>query len=177
MQTDVDSLERWDARGSSAGPIALAFADASVVVLALPQIVIRLHTSISHVTWVITAYNIALIALTLVIVPFANRLASRAALVSGTRDLRTGVAGLRGGRRPDLLLVFRGIQGAGAALLCVPRCRFSPAAATRSAPWAATAAFGAGLGPADRRDPDAAVRLARDLLRTGAGRRSSGVDG
>jgi hypothetical protein len=41
--------------------IALAFAAASVVVLALPQIVVRLHTTISHVTWVITAHNLALI--------------------------------------------------------------------------------------------------------------------
>ena len=53
------------ARASVRVAIALAFADASVVVLALPQIVIRLHTSISHVSWVITAYNLALIAGTL----------------------------------------------------------------------------------------------------------------
>jgi len=42
--------------------VGLAFADASIVVLALPQIVGQLHTSISHVTWVIMAYNLALIA-------------------------------------------------------------------------------------------------------------------
>ena len=41
--------------------VALAFADASIVVLALPQIVDRLHTSISHSVWVIVAYNLALI--------------------------------------------------------------------------------------------------------------------
>ena len=73
---------RW-AGASVRLAIALAFADASVVVLALPQIVQRLHTSISHVTWVITAYNVALILCTIVIVPFASRLANRRALVTG----------------------------------------------------------------------------------------------
>ena len=42
--------------------MALAFADASIVVLALPQVVVRLHTSISHAVWIIVAYNAALIA-------------------------------------------------------------------------------------------------------------------
>ena len=57
--------------------VALAFADASIVVLALPQIVDRLHTSISHVVWVIVAYNLALIAASVAILPVARRLASR----------------------------------------------------------------------------------------------------
>jgi len=43
-------------------PVALAFADASIVLLALPELVARLHTSISHVIWVIIVYNLALIA-------------------------------------------------------------------------------------------------------------------
>ena len=63
---------RW-ARAAVRLAIALAFADASVAVLALPQIVVRLHTSISHVTWVITAYNLALIAGTLAVLPVAQR--------------------------------------------------------------------------------------------------------
>ena len=45
---------RWLAFWAFAA-VALAFADASIVVLALPQIVTRLHTSISHVVWVIAA--------------------------------------------------------------------------------------------------------------------------
>src|SRR5205814_6625752 len=63
--------------------VALAFADASIVVLALPQIVARLHTTISHVVWVIMAYNLALIVGCAVILPFARRLASSRALVGG----------------------------------------------------------------------------------------------
>jgi predicted MFS family arabinose efflux permease len=132
--------------------IALAFADASVVVLALPQIVQRLHTSISHVTWVITAYNLALILCTIVIVPFASRLANRRSLVTGLAVF--GLASLGAGTAGNLttLIVWRCIQGAGAALLLssslplLARGNQSASAVLRS--WAATAALGAGLGPA-----------------------------
>ncbi|MEA2210823.1 MAG: hypothetical protein QOF83_771 [Solirubrobacteraceae bacterium] len=132
--------------------IALAFADASVAVLALPQIVIRLHTSISHVTWVITAYNLALIAATLLILPVAARLASRRWLVGGLAlfglaSLGSGAAGSLG-----VLLLFRCLQGIGGALLL---CSSLPlfARGTRQGSvllhaWATTAAFGAGAGPA-----------------------------
>ena len=97
--------------------IALAFADASVAVLALPQIVVRLHTTISHVTWVITAYNLALITGTLAVLPVARALASRRALVAGLAvfglaSLGSGVAGSL-----TVLIVWRCLQGAGGALL------------------------------------------------------------
>src|ERR1019366_7288099 len=116
--------------------IALAFADASVVVLALPQIVVRLHTSISHVTWVITAYNLALIASTLAVLPIASRLGS-------------GAAGSL-----TLLIIWRCLQGVGGALLlCASlpllrrRAGGGPEGTTQLRSWAVAAAFGAGGGP------------------------------
>jgi len=130
--------------------IALAFADASVAVLALPQIVVRLHTTISHVTWVITAYNLALIAGTLAVLPLARALASRRALVAGLAVF--GLASLGSGAAGSLtlLIVWRCLQGAGGALLL---CASLPligardsAGALRS--WAAAAAVGAAVGPA-----------------------------
>jgi predicted MFS family arabinose efflux permease len=132
--------------------IALAFADASVVVLALPQIVVRLNTSISHVTWVITAYNLALIASTVAIVPLASRLASRRALVVGLgvfglASLGAGVAGTL-----PVLVVWRCVQGAGAGLLVCASLPLFARGRQAGTPvlqsWAATAAFGAALGPA-----------------------------
>ena len=63
--------------------VALAFADASIVVLALPEIVTRLHTSISHVTWVIMAYNLALIVTAAAVIPSARRLEATRALIGG----------------------------------------------------------------------------------------------
>jgi MFS family permease len=132
--------------------IALAFADASVVVLALPQIIERLHTSISHVTWVITAYNLALIACTIAIVPFGTRLASRPALVAGLAVF--GLASLGSGAAGSLLVLvlWRCVQGGGAALLlCASLPLFAGerrAGTSVLQSWAATAAVGAAVGPA-----------------------------
>jgi MFS family permease len=132
--------------------IALAFADASVVVLALPQIVIRLHTSISHVTWVITAYNLALIATTLLVLPVATRLATRRWLVAGLTLF--GLASLGSGAAGSLtvLVVFRCLQGiGGAVLLCSSLPLFARPGRQGSEllhAWAAMAALGAGAGPA-----------------------------
>ena len=132
--------------------IALAFADASVVILALPQVIVRLHTSISHVTWVITAYNLALIASTIAVLPFASRLATRRALVAGLAVF--GLASLGSGAAGDLtvLIVFRCVQGAGAALVvCSSLPLFTggrPGGSGSLRAWAATAALGAALGPA-----------------------------
>jgi predicted MFS family arabinose efflux permease len=132
--------------------IALAFADASVAVLALPQIVVRLHTSISHVTWVITAYNLTLIAGTLLILPFASRVAARRFLVAGLAAF--GLASLGSGAASSLtvLIIWRCVQGAGGAvLLCSSLPLFAgrdPRGLSRLHAWAATAAFGAAVGPA-----------------------------
>lgn len=130
--------------------IALAFADASVAVLALPQIVVRLHTTISHVTWVITAYNLALIAGTLAVLPVARALASRRALVAGLAIF--GLASLGSGAAGSLtaLIVWRCLQGAGGALLL---CSSLPLIAARDSDgalrsWATAAAVGAAVGPA-----------------------------
>ena len=145
---------RW-ASASVRLAIALAFADASVAVLALPQIVVRLHTSISHVTWVITAYNIALILATLAVLPVARRLASRRALVAGLTVF--GLASLGSGAAGSLtvLVGWRCIQGVGGALLLcssLPLLRSGAAGARDSSAqlrsWALAAAFGAGVGPA-----------------------------
>ena len=63
--------------------VGLAFADASIVVLALPQIVDELDTTISHVTWVIMAYNIALIVGVLGFLAARAAADSRATLLAG----------------------------------------------------------------------------------------------
>jgi predicted MFS family arabinose efflux permease len=132
--------------------VALAFADASIVVLALPQIMQRLHTSISHVIWVIAAYNLALIAGAVAIIPMAGRLTSRPPLIAGLAvfgfaSLGSGVANALG-----VLVALRCVQGVGGALLlCGSLSLFARAAHRDEAPlggWAAAAAIGAALGPA-----------------------------
>ena len=134
-------------------PVALAFADASIVLLALPELVARLHTSISHVIWVIVVYNLALIAGSLV-VRFAPRTPPVEPMLIGGL-LLFGAASLAAGLAQDLtaLLIARGFQGiGGAVLLCAslpPMARASAAGdASPLRTWSAAAAIGAAIGPA-----------------------------
>lgn len=132
--------------------VALAFADASIVVLALPQIVDRLHTSISHVVWVIVAYNLALIVGAVTMVPLADRLSSARALVGGL--VLFGLASIGCGAANSLaaLVPLRAVQGFGGALiLCASLPLFAGSARPGDSPlvgWSAAAAIGAAVGPA-----------------------------
>jgi len=103
--------------------VALAFADASIVVLGLPQIVERLHTSIPHVVWVIAAYNAALIVAALVIMTAGSSLPAERALIAGLvlfglASLAAGAAGSFG-----VLVGFRVVQGSGAGCFWSVRSR------------------------------------------------------
>ena len=132
--------------------VALAFADASIVVIALPQIVDRLHTSISHSTWVIMAYNLALIVTALAIVPVAGRLAWRPVLVGGLALFAAASLGCGVASSLSALIPLRCAQGVGGALvLCASLPMFWNSARPGDSPlygWSAAAAIGAALGPA-----------------------------
>jgi MFS family permease len=132
--------------------VVLAFADASIVVLALPQIVAELDTTISRVTWVIMSYNLALIAGVLAFLPFARRLSARQALLAGltlfgVASIGCGVAGSL-----ESLVAARCVQGAGGALLLSASLPLLAGASrpgeSATAGWAAAAAIGAAIGPA-----------------------------
>ena len=97
--------------------VGLAFADASIVVLALPQIVGQLNTSISHVTWVIMAYNLALIGGVLAFMPLAHRLSSRRALLAGIGLFGLASIGCGVAQSLEFLVAMRCVQGLGGALL------------------------------------------------------------
>jgi len=132
--------------------VALAFADASIVVLALPEIVDHLHTSISHVVWVIVAYNFALIVGAAAIIPVARRVSSAPALVGGL--VVFGLASIACGASNSLaaLIPFRCVQGLGGALiLCSSLTLFAGTAREGDSAlvgWSAAAAIGAAIGPA-----------------------------
>ena len=132
--------------------VALAFADASIVVLALPEIVTRLHTSISHVPWVITAYNLALIVTAVAVIPFARRLNSTRALIAGLALFGLASIGCGVANSMSALVPLRCLQGAGGGLLL---CASLPMLAGTAPPgdsalngWSAAAAIGIAVGPA-----------------------------
>jgi predicted MFS family arabinose efflux permease len=132
--------------------VALAFADASIVVLALPQIVDRLHTSIGHSLWVIMAYNLALIAGSALVMAAARRLPSTPTLIGGL--VLFGLASIGCGLSDALsaLIPFRVVQGIGGALILAASLPvFAGAARPGDSPlngWSAAAAIGAAIGPA-----------------------------
>ena len=132
--------------------VALAFADASIVVLALPEIVDHLHTSISHVVWVIVAYNLALIVGAVAIIPVARRVSSAPALVAGLVVFGLASIGCGAANSLAVLIPFRCVQGLGGALiLCSSLVLFAGTARQGDSPlvgWAAAAAIGAAVGPA-----------------------------
>ena len=131
--------------------VALAFADASIVVVALPEIVAQLHTSISHVTWVIMAYNLALIAAALAVIPFARRLDSSRALVAGLALFGLASIGCGLANSLSALVPLRCVQGAGGGLLLCASLPIFAGTARRGDSlngWSAAAAIGVAVGPA-----------------------------
>jgi MFS family permease len=131
--------------------VAVAFADSSIVVLALPELYVELETTIVGVSWIITAYNVAVVAALFALLPFVRR----------TRPAWLAVAGLAvffgasiacaaaGGLGP--LVAGRVFQGLGAALLLSASLPLLVALTTRDrgiATWVLAGTLGAAAGPA-----------------------------
>jgi MFS family permease len=139
--------------------VGVAFADSSIVVLALPDLLSRFDTTIGAVSWVITSYNVTVAVLALVLVPLVAarreggrrldpvRLTQIGLVVFCAASLACAVSGDLG-----LLIGARAVQGAGAALLLagtVPLLATVAGSPARGAVvWAVAGVMGAALGPA-----------------------------
>ncbi len=132
--------------------VAVAFADSSIVVLALPQLLGDFGATITSVSWVVTSYNVAVAILALALIPFVRRLdAARLTrwglIVFCAACIACAVAGGLG-----VLVAARAVQGAGAALLLagsVPLLGALCGSPARGAlVWGAAGVMGAAVGPA-----------------------------
>jgi predicted MFS family arabinose efflux permease len=123
--------------------VALAFADSSIVVLALPDLLRQLDTSIEGVSSVITAYNVAVVVATPLVVLLVRRAGPRACLHGGLILFAAGSAGCALARSLELLVALRVVQALGGALLLASAL---PTLGVRR--WSVAAAVGAALGPA-----------------------------
>src|SRR5262245_8852809 len=131
--------------------VAVAFADSSIVVLALPDLYGAFDSSIVGVSWVITSYNlvVAVCAFALVAVVRrvdAGRLSRIGLVVFCAASVLCAASWTLGA-----LIVARCLQGAGAALLLAGTLALLSALTGSRvrglALWTAAGTFGAALGP------------------------------
>jgi MFS family permease len=102
-----------------AAAVAVAFADSSIVVLALPQLYGQFHTSIEGVSWVVTAYNLAVAVAALLLVLFVHRVNASWVLGVGLVVFLAGSIACASSQNLGFLIGARSVQGVGAALLLV----------------------------------------------------------
>jgi predicted MFS family arabinose efflux permease len=132
--------------------VGIAFADSSIVVLALPDLYVEFQASIEGIAWVITSYNVAVAIVAFLLLAFVRR-------VSAAVLTRIGLAVFLGASIAcsvagglDTLIVFRAVQGVGGAFLLVGALALlaglAGSTARGAAVWTTAGAFGAAVGPA-----------------------------
>jgi predicted MFS family arabinose efflux permease len=135
-----------------AASVAVAFADSSIVVLALPALYTDFHASLIGVSWVITSYNLVVVVAAFALVPFVRRLHVRVVTRAGLALFTIGSIGCAAAFGLPDLIVFRCVQGLGGALVLAGALPMlsallgGPARGARL--WTATGTFGAAVGPA-----------------------------
>jgi MFS family permease len=134
------------------GAVALAFADASVVALALPDLYGEFDTTIVGVSWVLTTYALAVAVASVPVAVLHRRVRPLHLVVAGAAVFTAAslVAGLATGL--TMLLAARAAQGVGAALLLAGSlpvlAALVPSPGRGRRWWALAAAVGAAMGPA-----------------------------
>ncbi len=132
--------------------IGAAFADSSIVVLALPQLLGEFDASITGVSWVITAYNLVVAVVALGLGRRLARSAARRVALVGLVVFLAGSLACALAGSLEILVALRCVQGVGAALLLSASLPILVAltGSERRATgvWIAAGALGAAIGPA-----------------------------
>jgi MFS family permease len=132
--------------------VAVAFADSSIVVLALPELYTRFQTTIVGVSWVVTAYNAAVAIAALALVLFVHRLRAHAVLGIGLLTFMAASIACALANSLWFLVGARSVQGVGAALLLAGSlpvlAALTESPARGAVVWTLAGTFGAALGPA-----------------------------
>jgi MFS family permease len=130
--------------GALLATVAIAFADSSIVVLALPDLLGQFDVSITEVAWVVTAYNLALAVVAFVLVRYAPRAGAKRLVLAGAATFLAASIGCAVSPGIWELVAARTVQGAGAAALLVGALPL----VGRPALWAGASVVGGALGPA-----------------------------
>ncbi len=132
--------------------VGFALADSSIVILALPDILVEFDVSVTAVSWVLTAFNLVLALAAVPAALLARRLQPAIVLSAGIGLFAAASAVCAAAQSLPPLLVARGFQALGAAaILCaalelLPSIVGSEAAARRL--WTTAGIAGAAVGPA-----------------------------
>jgi predicted MFS family arabinose efflux permease len=132
--------------------VAVAFADSSIVVLALPELYERFDATIAGIAWVVTSYNLALAVCAMTLVLVVHRARAHALLAAGSVLFLGASVACALADSLTALVVARSVQGAGGALLLagsVPVLGALAGSTTRGvAIWVTAGTIGAAVGPA-----------------------------
>jgi MFS family permease len=135
-----------------AAAVAVAFADSSIVVLALPALYSDLHTSVVGVSWVITSYNLVVAVAAFALLAGIGRIGVAVLTRAGMALFAAGSVGCALSGAIGILIAFRCLQGAGAAMLLAGAlellCALRGSRSRGLAVWIAAGTFGAAVGPA-----------------------------
>src|ERR1700755_108566 len=99
-----------------AAAVAVAFADSSIVVLALPALYSDLHTSVVGVSWVITSYNLVVAVAAFALVAGIGRIRVAVLTRVGMALFAAGSVGCALSGAIGILIAFcwlQGVRGAG----------------------------------------------------------------
>src|SRR6476469_8884769 len=130
-----------------AAVVGIAFADSSIVVLALPQLYGRFDTTITRVSWVLTAYNVAVAVTAIALVLFVHHLRAAVVLASGILLFLGASIACAAAGSLEFLIAARCVQGVGAALLLAGALpvlvALTGSAAAAAGVWTLAGTFGA----------------------------------
>ncbi len=107
---------RWILAATILGT-SMAFIDGTVVNVALPALQTALHATVSDIQWVVEAYALLLASLLLVGGSLGDRYGRKKIFIYGVLLFAAASAGCGFADSISLLILARGVQGVGAALL------------------------------------------------------------
>jgi MFS family permease len=116
-ETAMKQVNRWRAFALLAVSYFMTIVDLTIVNVALPTIGRKLHFSESNLQWVVTAYGIAFGGFLLLGGRAADLLGRRRVLMAGLGVFTSASLAAALARTDSLLIVMRGLQGIGAAII------------------------------------------------------------
>jgi hypothetical protein len=123
--------------------VAIAFADSSIVVLALPQLYTRFETSITGVSWIVTSYNASVAVTAFALVFLVHRFRARLVFAAGSLLFLAATIACASAQALWFLIAARCVQGAGAGMLLAGALSLIAVNV-----WTLAGTYGAALGPA-----------------------------